>query len=152
VSVKRRRTQRLLTAEKESSNEQDTGLLSDEIITNPPSNPSRLFLLELQFLLLDGQSTFTTLEPVPLDLYDNLHYPPSSPPPLIIDSTEEMISAQSLTLNRNVQNRLNEKYNPSRTPFGNNKTKKPSSNNATRPFSNTTSANTRLKKNNFTSN
>jgi hypothetical protein len=47
-------------------------------------------------LLLADASTFTTLEPVPLDQHKNIQDQENSPPPLIIDTDKETCSSQSI--------------------------------------------------------
>lgn len=79
-------------------------------------------------LFLVDESTFTTLEPVPFDLCDNINDSHSSPPPLVIDTAEDIVSSQFNISNRSIRNQSNENYNPSRTPLTNNRTNKNSNN------------------------
>ncbi|CAF2383847.1 unnamed protein product [Rotaria sp. Silwood2] len=101
VSVKRARTQRQIVNKKQSVNEPDSVLSSDEFITNQSV----------------GEPTFATLEPVRFDLHDNIHDPPSSPSPLVIDTTEDIVCSQ-FNVSNCFQNQSNENYNPPRTPLG----------------------------------
>lgn len=73
--------------------------------------------LKLVFLILLVQPSFTTLQPVSLDFSGNFDGPPSSPPVLLIDSTEEIISSQLSTFSPNIQNQSSSNINISRTPF-----------------------------------
>jgi hypothetical protein len=80
------------------------------------------------FLFLVSECTFTTLEPVPFDLCDNINDPPSSPPPLVIDTTEHIICSQFNIPNCSVQNQSKENSNLIRTPLANNRTNSNSEN------------------------
>ncbi|CAF2841147.1 unnamed protein product [Rotaria sp. Silwood2] len=118
VGVKRAGTKRTLNKEKQSFNERGAALASDEMITNSSID----------------QRTYSMLQPVAFDAFDNLHGPPNSPRPLIIDTTEETVYSQVRESNVEEQKRSNETFNSSRTPLGNKKSKNKLSNNVANSY------------------
>ncbi|CAF1117058.1 unnamed protein product [Adineta steineri] len=103
VPRKRARTYRQITNKKQSAMAPDTDVLINEIIQNQPN-----------------ESTNASPKFIALGACDNIEDSPTSPRPLVIEVTEDIVCSR-FDSNRAVHNFSRENFNPPRTPLAHKK-------------------------------